>query len=106
MHDQTKLIEKEKTKKNTHYNKKLIKHHRSQTCMAKLTTKIDDKEQKMTEVSPKIPREIQKIDQDSCKRISRAPTKSIQGWLGDHRSERCMTNMTFQIGEDAAQTTK
>ena len=74
--------------------------------MAKLTTKIDDNEQKMTEVSPKIPREIQKIDQDSCKRISRAPTKSIQGWLGDHRSERCMTNMTFQIGEDAAQTTK
>ena len=32
----------------THYNKKLIRHHHSQTCMAKLTTKIDDNEQKVT----------------------------------------------------------
>ena len=46
----------------THYNKEYIKHHYSQTCMAKLTTKIDDNEQKVTKVSPKILQEIQKID--------------------------------------------
>ena len=40
------------------------------------------------------------------KRISRAPTQSTQGWLDDQRSERCMTKMMYQIGDDAVQTTK
>ena len=48
--------------------------------MAKLTTKIDDNEQKKTNVSPKIIREVQKIDLDSCKMILRAP-KETQDYL-------------------------
>ena len=66
---------------------------------------MDHNEQKMTKNSPKIPQEIQKI-KDSYKRISRALTQSTQGWLDDQRSERCMTKMIYQIGDDAAQTTK
>ena len=60
----------------THYNKEYFKHHYSQTCMAKLTTKIDDNEQKVTKISPKILQEVQKIDRDSCKLISRAPEET------------------------------
>ena len=44
--------------------------------MAKLATKIYDNEQRRTKVSPKILEEIQKIDKDSCKRISRAPKET------------------------------
>ena len=60
----------------THYNKKLIRQHHSQTCIAKLTTKIDDNERQRTRVKPKIPKEIQKIDSDSCKRASRGPKET------------------------------
>ena len=60
----------------THYNKEYIKHQHNQKCMAKLTTKIDDNEQKVTKDSPKILQEVQKIDRDSCKLISRAPEET------------------------------
>ena len=74
--------------------------------MVMLTTKIDDNEQKITKVSPKNLNEFEKVDQISYKKVSRAPTKSTQGWVNDHRSERCMTKMRSQIAKDRAQMRK